>query len=1671
MATKKFSFSKKCIGFSIGLVLLLSVAINPMAASPVGDLNGDDIVSAPDLTILKKVLLQDVEDVQYDLNADGTTNILDLVKLKKIIVYTVEKFTAMEKTIVLANGENTVALGDLFTANEGVTINSSSVVVTISSADNSISAEYTADTTDWAQGTITFTGTSVELAKVSVEITDNDYCFATTATVIVDATDKVKFNAKTDVTVDLAENDTVTVGDLFEAVENANINSATVEVSVSGVKCEITEDTADWTNGTIKFTSTGTATVTITDGNYCEETSNVVSVIATYSDKFSSVAVEEIVLANGDSNIVSLGDLFTAIEGAEIDADGITVTVTPVEGDITGTYTANTEDWTQGTIEFTGSGTADITITDNDYCNNAINTVTVDATDKVKFNAKTSMTVDLAEYDTITVGDLFEAVENANINSATVDVNVSGVECEITEDTADWTNGTIKFTNTGTATVTITDGNYCEETSNEVSVIATYSDKFSSVAVEEIVLANGDSNIVSLGDLFTAIEGAEIDADGITVTVTPVDGDITGTYTANTDDWTQGTIEFTGSGRADITITDNDYCNNAINTVTVDATNKAKFAGNGTKEIVLANGDSKVVCLGELFTATDVANINSASVEVNVNGVEYEITKDSADWTKSTITFIGGGTATVTITDGVYCETAENTVVVDEANKAKFKATEGVVVENILTDATVTLGELFTATGEANINNATVDVNVSGVECEITEDTADWTNGTIKFTSTGTAIVTITDGVYCETTENNVEVKAVEVEKFALVFENTDDYLYRVGNANAVELGKLFKALEGAEIGNVAIEVKTVRGDATGTYTSNATWSKGTIKFSGTGVVSVTIDDDKYAKAITLNLEVLNATNITSAVGTISGGDMVLLCDVNTSTYVNYWNCTLYGNGFTYSLNGAPTAYNSKQGHGVIITKNATLDNLQIVGDIYNSYGAYTTNDYYNAAVDVVGDTVIQNCYIANCAAPVSAREDVTITNTTLYGGTVANLIIKSGTATLENVTTANFDDGRELVGMGIVIHADATESAKLVLNGLTQYNFISEAKVPTDSYAKNLHTAMFGSSCSKYHFGTEPNRYVNAGIISMTAVFDEDDINGTVAGYDYADVSLGSVNGIVYTQLNTNGSVNNNYSKVNDPHVAKTQGAVAPEYSFDYTTKNYQAKQDGSNDYCYEENGIVYISMDKGDTFNWDTSILTATKAGETLNYTVKMNDVDYTGKSITFNTAGEYEVLYTYTDNNNFTLDENGNITTYSQTYTKKVKISVAVIEAATKHAEFTFGSSNTASTTVAVGNNTYVMPNVSATSSTIGSTTVSGNTIYYPIVEIVMSDGKTSHSKAWNAYFPVFSGAVTITDYADKGLGDAVTYGSSTQSMPSGLSIVGDPAELFKYQSSSSAGTSPVVKNGILVYSSPSISAKRSEYNTVIQYSYQDNAGTTYYYYIGYHAPAQSYSSCVTSDTLVTLANGSQKRIDEVTYDDKLLVWDFYKGEYTVAPSSIIMNHGYDNYDVLTLNFADGTAVNTINGHGFFDVANNEFVVIDTNNVADYIGHDFVKVNGEEYSTVKLVDYSIKQEYTESWSILTAEHYNCVLEGMWTLTPAEIEGSPEYLMPYEVGNDMKYDEVKMQADIEEYGLYTYEDFAEYMSYEQFKALNLANFKVSVGKGYITWDEIMTLINIHIG
>lgn len=914
-------------------------------------------------------------------------------------------------------------------------------------------------------------------------------------------------------------------------------------------------------------------------------------------------------------------------------------------------------------------------------------------------------------------------------------------------------------------------------------------------------------------------------------------------------------------------------------------------------------------------------------------------------------------------------------------------------------------------------------------------------------------------------------------------FTNIDTFLYRVGNQNSVALTSLF-SFSGADVSIYDIMDIQATSDS---VTMDLSDDNKSAQFSGTGIVTLTVGKAYCEEKCLLKLEVVDAKNLTNATGTTTGGNFVLLNDVNASDYVYYWNCQLYGNGFTYSLNGAPTNYSSSHGHGVIITKNTTLDNLQIVGDIYYEYGAYTTNNDYNAAIDVLGDTVIQNCYISGCSAPISARANATIKNTTLYGGAVGNLIIKGGTVTLENVTTANYNDGRDLVGMGVVIHSDAAEDSKLVLNGtLTQYNFIEKSVVPSNSYAKNLHNAMFADSCSGYHFTDDTDTYVNTGIISLTTTFDVSDITDNAnTGYTGQSVSASGVSGYVYTQPNTVGSVDNNYSKEDDSHVATEQGAVPPSYAFDYTTKNYQAKADDSNDYCYEDGGVVYISMDDGDSFDWDTSILTVTKGTETLDYTVAMNGTDYTGKSICFNTAGDYEVEYTYTDENNYKLVD-GEATNYSEIYTKTVKISVAVIEATTKHAEFTMGSSNAATEKITVDNDTYISATgVAADNSTWTYMTIGDQKIYYPIIAAKLTSTKGSSTYA---YFPIFENAVTITDYADNGTGDAFTYDSSTTTLPSTLTAVkgiykaasdvpywynltnsnltqSGASQIFKWASSSDAPSDLETYNSVLCYKSPEVSANRVAYITLVQYSYTDATNTTYYYYVGYTLEAFTYQNCVTADTLVTLADGSQVRVDLLTGNEQLLVWNLETGAFDSAPIMFVDSEEEAKYEIIHLYFSDGTDVKVISEHGFWDYDLNKYIYLDEN-AAQYIGHTFAKQNGDDLEKVQLTNVVIERKVTTAWSPVTEKHLCYFVNGMLSM-PGGVGG---LFNIFEVDAEtMAYDYESIQKDIETYGLFTYEELNAIVELPEsmFNEAGGMYLKISIGKGNMTMDELIAMIN----
>ena len=223
-----------------------------------------------------------------------------------------------------------------------------------------------------------------------------------------------------------------------------------------------------------------------------------------------------------------------------------------------------------------------------------------------------------------------------------------------------------------------------------------------------------------------------------------------------------------------------------------------------------------------------------------------------------------------------------------------------------------------------------------------------------------------------------------------------------------------------------------------------------------------------------------------------------------------------------------------------------------------------------------------------------------------------------------------------------------------------------------------------------------------------------------------------------------------------------------------------------------------------------------------------------------------------------------------------------------------------------------------------------------------------------------------------------------------------------------------------------------------------------------------------SCIVAGSLITLSDGRQVPVETLTGEETLLVWNLYTGTFDEAPILFLDFDSFAKYTVVRLTFSDGTELGVVSEHGIWDCNLNEYVYLDKD-AAQYLGHTFLRVssdgNGNRISTqVTLVDVEVCNEFTAVYSPVTEGHLCYYVNGMLSM-PGGIEG---LFNIFEVDGDrMAYDEEQMQADIAQYGLYTYEEFAQIVpvSEEAFDALGGQYLKVAVGKGLIDVQTLESL------
>ena len=963
------------------------------------------------------------------------------------------------------------------------------------------------------------------------------------------------------------------------------------------------------------------------------------------------------------------------------------------------------------------------------------------------------------------------------------------------------------------------------------------------------------------------------------------------------------------------------------------------------------------------------------------------------------------------------------------------------------------------------------------VSATIVYDRENWANGTIKFTGTGTVQITIQDYYFCTPTTITVEITERQPEeKFDIVLNN-GDFLHRVGNVNTVALDKLFKAKDGVTVGTISVTVEAVNGsNASGTYSNNA------IKFSGTGVVKVTITDNDYCIPTELTLEVVDAVNATGATSATSN-NVVLLNDCGFGSLEVSGGYTLFGNGFTMTCGSDSAALD--MGYAFVTLNNGTLDNVQIVCPNFDYAVLYKSNmtesgnrsettdrtRYYNvkSGVMVSGNSQILNSRISGGRAAVNvAGGNCLIDNSRIELGAVASLLVGSANSvTLRDVTlvqeptASTYDSSKVLMGFSVLFVCDADgNAAPVTLEGtLVQNAWVSEnEKQYVPSAGQSIINTVLGKTDYLHDIdGDGTKESLNLGFAYMpesltskvnATTITDNRTNKNDVPYDYAEVSILNGKTYVYSYKNSNGTAES-FKNLED-YTPNKQGDIIT-VSYDDTKDGLESgKSFGTDGWTYELN----VDLDKASGYKLDFSKLSMTVNGVTVT-DYKVNGSAKPTSPVAVIAGG---VTYTLTA----TINGKEYTATFKVTGTETSKESPSIL-----------------STNYQAG---------LCVASSYGGTwsgaapALEGIVIKYwsvaesRYIELDLGDIAISGKGQLNGTNTTWTYTPDNGDYTITLTGGQVHSGNQVNAMPVGVDTDDNGTADTLYfvaakstglvNSGNSARSVPVSytfkdNNGgdVLTFSHSWSVAE----NTDEQYKYSDFCSGT----LTKLEASSTPGTCLAAGTLITLADGSKKAVEDLRKGDLVMSFDHLTGEIVYKDVIIVVRTHSDLYYKNTFVFDDGTELVTINEHGIYDLDLNKYVNIDHNNYADYLGHRFVSVDTNGNIGIKtLVDVTTVCESGYKYDIVTNGTLNYVAEDTLSVTHVLVD----VINSFDFDENMMYDQAKMLADIETYGLYDFSEWEEYCDYSVFEQYNIPVMKVGISKGLYTKEYIIGLINTYV-
>ena len=146
------------------------------------------------------------------------------------------------------------------------------------------------------------------------------------------------------------------------------------------------------------------------------------------------------------------------------------------------------------------------------------------------------------------------------------------------------------------------------------------------------------------------------------------------------------------------------------------------------------------------------------------------------------------------------------------------------------------------------------------------------------------------------------------------------------------------------------------------------------------------------------------------------------------------------------------------------------------------------------------------------------------------------------------------------------------------------------------------------------------------------------------------------------------------------------------------------------------------------------------------------------------------------------------------------------------------------------------------------------------------------------------------------------------------------------------------------------------------------------------------ASGNNVCLIEGTKVKLANGEEKNIEDIDYDDLLLVWSYEEGR-VVEEYPLWIEKGKKANEYTKITFSDSSTINIYYDHAFFSGDENKFVNVQDEKLF-HVGTHILKVNKKnELKEVEVVKIETIQEDVNYYFVASTRYYNIISDDFIT------------------------------------------------------------------------------------